>query len=112
MRTRARWHRHLPMPGWSWGPRPTCRRRRREPRAEKVDARTDLFSLGTVVYEMATGRRAFPKPFDWTVPNLDVLPASLRPVVSRLLAVERDRRYQAATDVVSDLTTIQRSVEG
>ena len=81
-------------------------------RAEEVDARTDLFSFGAVLYEMSTGRPAFPKPLDWTTPPVDPLPGELRPIVLKLLKVDRDLRYQKAADVLGDLKSIQRSIEG
>jgi eukaryotic-like serine/threonine-protein kinase len=80
-------------------------------RAEDVDARTDLFSLGAVLYEMATGRRAFLRALDWAAPPTNSLPAELRRIVLKLLAVDRDRRYQTAADVVADLKSLQRSRE-
>ena len=43
--------------GWWWARRPTCRRSRSAARA--VDARSDIFSVGTILYEMLTGRPAF-----------------------------------------------------
>jgi TolB-like protein len=72
-------------------------------RAEHVDARTDLFSFGAVLYEMATGRRAFPKALDWTTPPAESLPPELRSIVQKLLAPDRDLRYQSATDVAVDV---------
>ena len=81
-------------------------------RAEEVDARTDLFSLGAVLYEMATGRRAFLRALDWAPPPTNSMPAELRRIVLKLLAVDRDLRYQTAADVVADLKSLQRSSEG
>jgi serine/threonine protein kinase len=75
-------------------------------RAEEVDARTDLFSFGAVLYEMASGRRAFPKPLRWTAPSADNLPSQLRPIVWKLLELDRDLRYQTAADVLADLKRI------
>ena len=50
-------------------------------RAEEVDAGTDLFSFGAVLYEMATGRRAFLKALDWAAPPTNPLPTELRRIV-------------------------------
>ena len=81
-------------------------------RAEEVDARTDLFSFGAVLYEMATGRRAFSKKLDWTTPPTDALQPELRPIVLKLLEVDRELRYQTAADTVADLQRFQRTLEG
>jgi Tol biopolymer transport system component len=81
-------------------------------RAEEVDARTDLFSFGAVLYEMATGRRAFSKKLDWTRPPTDALQPELRSIVLKLLEVDRKLRYQAAMEVQADLKRLQRALEG
>jgi serine/threonine protein kinase len=85
-------------------------------RGEAVDARTDLFSLGLVLYEMATGRCAFaastaavifdailnrdPPPISQSNPQT---PPELERIVGKLLAKDRGLRYQTASDVASDL---------
>ncbi|MEP6962284.1 MAG: protein kinase [Acidobacteriota bacterium] len=76
-------------------------------RGERVDARTDLFSFGAVLYEMATGRRPFLKPLDWGTLQVDALPLELKAIVGKLLQVERDKRYQTASDVAADLRRLQ-----
>jgi serine/threonine protein kinase len=93
-------------------------------RAEEVDERTDLFSLGVVMYEMATGTQAFVGPsaavvFD-SILNRNPLPvARLNPSlpydldrsIERALEKERRYRYQHASELRSDLERIRRDVQ-
>jgi len=80
-------------------------------RAEDVDFRTDIFSLGTVLYEMATGRRAFPGStagivFEAILNRAPVSPSELRPglpeeverIIYKALEKDPDLRYQSAAD--------------
>src|SRR5215472_1751594 len=85
-------------------------------RHEKLDARTDLFSFGLVLHEMATGHRAFagdtatnirnavltlpPVPARKVCPEI---PARLEEIINKSLEKDRDLRYQSAHDIRTDL---------
>jgi serine/threonine protein kinase len=93
-------------------------------RGEKLDARTDLFSFGLVLYEMATGQQAFsgetaavlhdailnrtPAPVRDSNPEL---PARLEQIINKALEKDRDRRYQSAAQMGADLESLRQETE-
>ena len=93
-------------------------------RGEELDARTDLFSFGAVLYEMATGCRAFPgstaavifdailnrEPPALIQSNPEV-PAGLTQIVGRALEKDRARRYASAQELWQDLRRLERGQE-
>jgi eukaryotic-like serine/threonine-protein kinase len=94
-------------------------------KAEKVDARSDLFSLGVIFYQMLTGKLPFesdtmlgallartqqrPTPPASVDPSI---PKFLSDVTMKCLAVDLDRRYQSAAELVRDLDAWQESKAG
>jgi len=92
-------------------------------RGEEVDARTDLFSLGIVLYEAATGRQAFSGTtsgmiFDGILnkaPSSPVrlnpdLPHKLEEIINKALEKDRTLRYQSAVDLRTDLQRLRRDI--
>jgi len=93
-------------------------------RARELDARTDLFSFGAVLYEMATGTLPFlgqstGETFDSILNRAPVapvrlnsnLPAELERIIAKCLEKDRSLRYQHASDIRTDLQRLRRDTE-
>ena len=93
-------------------------------RGREVDARSDIFSFGIVLYEMATGRQAFPgstsaEIFDGILNRSPIPPARLNPeipgelerIINKSLEKDPGLRYQHAADLRSDLQRLKRDTE-
>lgn len=89
-------------------------------RGEKLDARTDIFSFGLVLYEMATGQRAFAGETAAIVHNAIIndvpastrqlnpeIPIDLETIISKALEKDRDQRYQTAAELRRELQRLE-----
>jgi TolB-like protein/Flp pilus assembly protein TadD/predicted Ser/Thr protein kinase len=115
-------NRHLTTPGSTMGT--IAYMSPEQVRGEEIDARTDLFSFGAVLYEMATGRCAFsahtsgltfdailnrtPTPPDQINPDI---PGRLVQIFDRALEKDRSLRYQSAADLRADLARVRRDTD-
>lgn len=87
-------------------------------RGEKLDARSDLFSFGAVLYEMATGQQPFTGTTTAVIyetilnrppaPSKTEIPGGLKRILDRLLEKDRRLRYQSASDLRADLQRLKR----
>ena len=93
-------------------------------RGMEVDARTDIWSLGCVIYEMVSGRMAFEGPTTSDVISLILhkeplplarygheIPAELDRIVTKALEKDREERYQVVKDLALDLKKLKRHME-
>ena len=93
-------------------------------RGEELDSRSDLFSFGAVLYEMATGKCAFQGStsgltFDAILNRTPLPPEQLNPdlpwrlaeIIQRALEKDRRLRYQSAADLYADLSRIRRDAD-
>ena len=93
-------------------------------KGQEIDARSDLFSFGIVLYEMLSGKQAFggetpleiissilkddPKPIHQLSPEL---PREIERIVNKTLRKDRDERYQTARDLLTDLKDAKQELE-
>src|SRR5260370_31559325 len=110
---------HLTVTGAPWGT--VAYMSPEQAQGKALDARSDIFSFGSVLYEMATGALPFPadnaaviivgilqrKPIPATQVN-PALPADLERIIDKAMEKDCDMRYQSIADLRRDLTRLKR----
>ena len=93
-------------------------------RGDGVDSRADIFSMGLLLYEMATGQRAFPGVTAGVIIELvfsrtptpvrsinPEIPPELEAIINKAIEKDREQRYQSAADVREDLQRLKHDIE-